>query len=95
MKAEENSYTTLAPLYAKCDFVLVEGDKQAVGVPKIEVWRRVPHNPQAPLASTMSDITAIITEDDLTPYRDRIKAEIWPANTERIADSILKIVASL
>lgn len=56
-------YDIIAPLYAHCDILLVEGNIDAEG-PKIEVWRAVRET--AMLALERDDITAVVT-DDPTP----------------------------
>jgi molybdopterin-guanine dinucleotide biosynthesis protein B len=53
-------YAPLAPLYADCDIVIVEGDIGA-RAPKIEVWRAVVGT--APLAAERSDIALMVTDD--------------------------------
>jgi molybdopterin-guanine dinucleotide biosynthesis protein MobB len=57
---EDSSYTKLAPLFAGCELVLVEGDSYAQA-PKIEVWRSEMQTP--PLAARNGSIMAIVTDD--------------------------------
>jgi len=52
----------LAPWFAGCDLVLVEGDLQSPG-PKIEVWRETAGTPC--LALERSDIAVVVTDDRL------------------------------
>jgi molybdopterin-guanine dinucleotide biosynthesis protein MobB len=60
---EEDRYTRLAPLYAGCQLVLVEGDSAAMA-PKIEVWRSELQTP--PLAARNDSIRAIVTDDPVS-----------------------------
>lgn len=57
---DEARYADLAPLFASCDIVLVEGDSQTAA-PKIEVWRRAVGTP--PLADEDASILAIVSDD--------------------------------
>lgn len=54
-------YEELAPLYDRCDVVLVEGHLRALA-PKLEVWRAV--NDRAPLAIDEPSIEVIVTDDE-------------------------------
>ena len=56
-------YAAMAPLFAKCDLVLVEGDTQTDGF-KIEVWRAARETP--PLAIEDPSIRAVVTDDPLS-----------------------------
>ena len=58
----------MAPLYAHCDLVLVEGDRDAEGM-KIEVWREAKGN--APIASSREDILAIVS-DEQPPWKGEV-----------------------
>lgn len=53
-------YAALAPLFADCDVVLVEGHLALSG-PKLEVWRAGVDQP--PLAMEHDGIVAVITDD--------------------------------
>jgi molybdopterin-guanine dinucleotide biosynthesis protein B len=53
-------YARLAPLFAGCDLVLVEGHLDGPG-PRVEVWRRA--GGTAPLASSRPDIAAVVSDD--------------------------------
>lgn len=63
-------YETLAPMYARCDVVLVEGHLDGPG-PKVEVWRADAGT--APLAATRDDIHATISDDS-----PEVPVPIWP-----------------
>lgn len=63
----DNMYETFRPLYADCDFVLVEGNIDAVG-PKIEVWRA--ERGTTPLFMERDDIIAVVTNDMLPVVPD-------------------------
>lgn len=76
-------YQHLAPLYAPCDLVLVEGDLEHAA-PKIEVWRSGLGT--APLASQRSDILAVVTDDPL-----EISVPVWPRrDVAGLADRLLR-----
>lgn len=62
--AASDRYAAFAPLFAHCEFVLVEGDSQAKA-PKIEVWRKVVGTP--PLARDDDSIIAVVTDDAVLP----------------------------
>jgi molybdopterin-guanine dinucleotide biosynthesis protein MobB len=53
-------YDALAPLFAGCDIVLVEGDSQSPA-PKVEVYRAIRQTP--PLARADASILAVVTDD--------------------------------
>ena len=53
-------YAAMAPMFADCDLVLVEGDIQA-SAPRVEVWRA--EVTELPIATTDSSIAAIISDD--------------------------------
>ena len=61
-RTEGDRYAELAPMFARCQLVLVEGDSQAIA-PKIEVWRSELGTP--PLASHDESIMAVVTDDKL------------------------------
>jgi molybdopterin-guanine dinucleotide biosynthesis adapter protein len=54
-------YLRLAPEFAACDLVVIEGDVHGPG-PKIEVWRAFLDTP--PLAQERSDISAVVTNEE-------------------------------
>ncbi|KAH3757321.1 molybdopterin-guanine dinucleotide biosynthesis protein B [Pelomyxa schiedti] len=63
-------YSLLEPMYSRCcDIFLVEGDKMATGVPKVEVWRKTEKS-EPPLALHIPGIVAIITPnaEELSTY---------------------------
>ena len=83
--SEQDCYATLAPLYSRCDLLIVEDDADAKA-PKIEVWRAGVGG--APMASERSDIMAVVTDDRL-----KIDVPVWPRNDmEALAD---RVVATL
>jgi molybdopterin-guanine dinucleotide biosynthesis adapter protein len=77
-------YTALAPSFADCDLVLVEGDS-ATNATKIEVWRAATET--GPLAQSDSSILALITDDAI-----HAPVPLWPrADIPRVADGILRL----
>ena len=58
----EDPLERLAPLFADCDLLLVEGYIDRRG-PKIEVWRK--GTGKAPLFPEYDEILAVVTDDDL------------------------------
>ena len=58
----EDYYAQFAPLYAKCQLILVEGDSYAIA-PKLEVWRSELDTP--PLVAENKSIVAVISDDAL------------------------------
>jgi len=75
-------YTQLAPSFADCELVLVEGDSAAEAA-KVEVWRAATGAP--PLAQADSSIRAVITDDTTD-----VAAPLWPrTGIQFIADGIL------
>ena len=79
---EMDLYDRLAPLYASCDVVLVEGHIHSSGV-KLEVWREAVGG--ACLASERSDIAAVITDD-----RPAVPIPIWPrSDVDQLAGRLL------
>jgi molybdopterin-guanine dinucleotide biosynthesis protein len=51
----------MAPLFAACELVLVEGWIDRPGWPKVEVWRAEAGD--VPLAAERADISAVISDD--------------------------------
>ncbi|HJN10559.1 MAG: molybdopterin-guanine dinucleotide biosynthesis protein B [Pirellulaceae bacterium] len=62
-------YANMAPLFAGCDVVLVEGNLQTTS-PKIEVWRAATET--SPLAGEDTSIAAVITDDTIN-----VQAPVW------------------
>ncbi len=60
--ANVDRYAAFTPLFAHCEFVLVEGDSQAKA-PKIEIWREAVGPP--PLANDDHSIIGVVTDDVL------------------------------
>jgi molybdopterin-guanine dinucleotide biosynthesis adapter protein len=58
--SEVDRYVMLAPMFVRCQLVLVEGDAQALA-PKIEVWRS--ELGTLPLASHDRSVLAMVTDD--------------------------------
>ncbi|MBN8523971.1 MAG: molybdopterin-guanine dinucleotide biosynthesis protein B [Planctomycetes bacterium] len=80
-------YAILAPHYADCALVLVEGDVDAIA-PKVEVWRAGLGTP--PLATGRTDISAIITDDQPGTAIPRWSREDLPA----IAMQLLRLAGT-
>jgi len=77
-------YAALAPSFADCDLVLVEGDS-ATSVAKIEVWRAATKS--EPLAQSDASIRAVVTDDTI-----EVAAPIWPrADLQVVAGGILRL----
>jgi molybdopterin-guanine dinucleotide biosynthesis protein B len=60
LPARSQAYSVLAPLFAECDLVLVEGDLSS-GMPCLEVWRAA--REMEPLAASRSGIVAVVSDD--------------------------------
>ena len=69
-RANDDCYLRVAPAFAGCQLVLVEGDSQTTA-PKIEVWRSQLEMP--PLAVEDPSIMAVVTDDTL-----HIAADVLP-----------------
>jgi molybdopterin-guanine dinucleotide biosynthesis protein B len=80
----EARYADLAPLYASCDLVVVEGNL-ATSAPKVEVWRESLGT--APLYATDAGIEVVVTESQLTLSPPRFT--LTPAAIESLADWVL------
>ncbi len=78
-------YAALAPAFAGCDVLLVEGDSLATA-PKLEVWRAEVGG--VPLAEAVSGVLAIAT-DDAPPCRTR---SLKRSDVAAIADWLLQTV---
>jgi len=80
-----DAYASIAPLFADCALVLVEGDIQAAA-PKIEVWRECQDTNC--LASERDDILAVVS-DDAPPT----SLPVWPRRgVAQIAANLLEMV---
>ncbi|MBN2498746.1 MAG: molybdopterin-guanine dinucleotide biosynthesis protein B [Deltaproteobacteria bacterium] len=80
------AFDRLAPLYADCDLVLVEGHQDAPGC-KLEVYRRAVGEP--PLAASRDDIQAVISDDEV----EGVRVPVWPRSDidglcERLLDAV-------
>jgi molybdopterin-guanine dinucleotide biosynthesis protein MobB len=79
-------YEKLAPMFADCDLVLVEGNLQTTAF-KVEVWRAA--ITEAPIASTDASISAVITDDPV-----ELTVPAWSrSDVSRIAKLLLEAVA--
>lgn len=90
--AENNidRYSAFAPLFAHCEFVLVEGDSQT-SAPKIEVWRNEAGTP--PLVHSDTSIMAVVTDDDLSlPTQTPILSR---SNVDQLAEWALHSVRGM
>ncbi len=77
-------YDQLAPMFARCDLVLVEGHVEGPGI-KIEVWRRVLGGP--PLAATRRDIAAVVSDD-----QPQVEVPVWPrSDLVQLAEHLLNL----
>jgi len=82
----EDPAERLAPLFADCDVVLVEGWIDGPG-PKIEVWRA--ETGADPLAAGRDDLRAIVTDDD-----PDVDLPLWPRDdVAALADRLLGLLA--
>jgi molybdopterin-guanine dinucleotide biosynthesis protein B len=80
-------YDALAPLYAGCDLVLVEGDLERPA-PKIEVYRAELGTPC--LAADRPDILAVVTDDPVD-----LPVAVWPrSGLAALADRVLAMACS-
>jgi molybdopterin-guanine dinucleotide biosynthesis protein B len=79
-----DGYAWLAPAFADCELVLVEGDSQALAA-KIEVWRAATET--GPMAAEDLRIRAVVTDDALS-----VAQPIWPrADIRAVADGVLAL----
>ncbi len=60
--ASDDRYDRLAPMFADCDLVLVEGNLRTAAC-KVEVWRAAVT--ETPIAAQDSSISAVVTDDAL------------------------------
>jgi molybdopterin-guanine dinucleotide biosynthesis protein B len=80
-------YEQLAPLYAQCDLVLVEGHIDGPGI-KLEVWRESIGG--ACLADVHADIVAVISDD-----QPKVSVPLLPrCDIPAIAEKILALRSS-
>jgi len=80
-----DAYASIAPLFADCVLVLVEGDIHTAA-PKVEVWREC--RGTNCLASERDDILAVVS-DDAPP----VSLPVWPRQgVARIAENLLELV---
>lgn len=81
-------YAALAPMFADCSLVLVEGHLEGPG-PKIEVWRQAVGG--ACLAQSRHDIIAVVSDD---PVEAGVPA--WPrSDVAALAQRILEAAQSV
>jgi len=66
----QHPYDRLAPLFADCDLVLVEGHVDGPG-PFVEVWRAALGTP--PMATERTGITAVVSDD-----APDVSVPVWP-----------------
>lgn len=79
---EEDPIASLAPIFAACDLVLVEGFIDRAG-PKIEVWRREIGKPL--LADERPGIVAVVSDD-----APETAVPVWPrADVGALASRVL------
>ncbi len=84
--SNEQSYAAMAPLFADCDLILVEGDSQTAA-PKVEVWRAA--TGAAPIGQQDETIKAFISDDPPPPL---VRAEpISRADLAAIARMVKKL----
>lgn len=82
--ARDDPYAMLAPHYAACDLILVEGHLDT-DAPKVEVWRSALGT--LPVATERSGILAVISED-----RPAVTVPVLsPLDLPRLADELLRI----
>jgi molybdopterin-guanine dinucleotide biosynthesis protein MobB len=78
-------YDELAPMFADCDLVLVEGNLQTTAF-KVEVWRAAVT--EQPIAAQDSSIAAVITDDAV-----RVAVPTWSrADISIVARCLLEVV---
>lgn len=81
--SDEDRYLMMAPLFADCDLVVVEGDSQTTA-PKIEVWRAALGT--APISADNSSVLAVVTDDPLS-----VHAPVLPrTDVSRLAQWLLE-----
>jgi len=85
MDRQDDVYAQLAPLYGGCDVVLVEGNLDAQGVAKLEIFRAGQGHP-APLALERDDISAVISDDELPGVATRCPRGDMPRAARLVLD---------
>jgi molybdopterin-guanine dinucleotide biosynthesis protein len=86
VQGASDRYDQLAPMFADCDIVLVEGNLQTTAC-KVEVWRAA--ITEAPIASSDSSISAVITDDPV-----ELTVPTWSrSDVGRVAQLLLDICA--
>jgi len=80
----EDRYQELAPLYAACDLVIVEGNLAATA-PQIEVWREALGT--EPIYPNAVGVEVVVTESQLTLVPPRFT--LPPTAIESLADWVL------
>ncbi|MDA1052030.1 MAG: molybdopterin-guanine dinucleotide biosynthesis protein B [Planctomycetota bacterium] len=77
-------YDELAPMFADCDIVVVEGNLQTTAF-KVEVWRAAVT--EQPIAAEDSSIAAVITDDPID-----IAVPTWSrSDVSRVAQTLLEV----
>ena len=78
-------YDHLAPMFADCDIVLVEGNLHTTAF-KVEVWRAAVT--EAPIALSDATISAVVTDDPV-----ELTAPTWSrSDVARVAQLLLEVV---
>ena len=86
-ESTQDPYTTLAPMFADCDLVIVEGNADTTAT-KIEVWRKAVA--PKPLAADRADIHALVTDD---PVDAAISVPVYRRNdVNAVVEHILELV---
>lgn len=81
-RGESARYEEMAPIFSRCDLVLVEGHS-STSAPRIEVWRSA--TGASPLAEGDLKIEAVVTDDPVS-----VEIQVWPrADIGRLADQVL------
>lgn len=81
-------YGVLAPSFAECDLVIVEGDSQTHAA-KVEVWRAATGKP--PLAIGDPSVHAVVTDDQL-----KIDLPVWERSAiASLAEHIVALCGNL
>lgn len=76
-------YAQLAPMFADCDIVLVEGNLQTAAL-KIEVWRATVT--EAPIAASDPSIAAVVSDDAVDSA-----VPVWGrADVNRLAQQVIE-----
>ena len=76
---------TVAPMFAGCDLVLIEGYIEGPG-PKLEIWRRALG--AVPLAVERDDITAVVSDDEI-----EMSVPVWSrTDLNDLADRVMTLM---